>query len=225
MQDLPDIPKFSKSVKPNKSSSESKSSEEAQRNNVGAVRNTGLVATIKAATHGIDSLLIPSKTSSDEAKAYVPLRQGVTFSEHDTEMKGGGSINLTIIDDDDDDSDIDDVPEAAAPVAVTVARLGRLKAIVQSSNLAAFFESMQYRSVSLIFGPMQCFFYIAYVVKIPFSYELPLSCCLTWYLSCDYSSFQFDAQPETCTLESKFVFHVLGKLHLHCILLTVFFQL
>jgi hypothetical protein len=190
---------FSKSVKPNKASSESKSSEEVQRNNVGAVRNTGLVATIKAATHGIDSLLIPSKNSSDEAKADVPVSQGVTFSEHDTETKGDGSVNRTIIDDD-DDSDIDDVPEATPPVAVAVARLCRLKAIVQSSNLAAFFESMQYRSASLIFGPMQCFFYIAYVVKMLFH----MSCleffsrdiCLTIIRRSQFA-------PQTCTLESK----------------------
>jgi hypothetical protein len=58
-----------------------------------------------------------------------------------------------------DDSDIDDVPEAM--LRITVARQGRMQACVQSINLASFFQSLRYRIISALFGPMTCFFSIA----------------------------------------------------------------
>jgi hypothetical protein len=58
-----------------------------------------------------------------------------------------------------DDSDIDDVPEAM--LKITVARQGRMQACVQSINLASFFQSVRYRIMSALFGPMTCFFSIA----------------------------------------------------------------
>ena len=113
------------------------------------------------ATGGIDGLLKePSNETNDKTSTKAHVRQGVTFSEHEhnDELKGNGSINRTVSDDD-DYSDIDDVPEAKSSSDVKVDSYGGL--LIAMSDFAAFFASMQYRTVSLIFGPMQCFFYIS----------------------------------------------------------------
>lgn len=127
----------------------------------------GLIATLRKSIHdvvatgGIDGLLKePSNETNDKISAKAHFRQGVTFSEleHTDAFKGNGSINRTVSDDD-DNSDIEDVPEAKPSNAVD--KHGGLLGIAVTSDLATIFASMQYRTVSLIFGPMQCFFYIS----------------------------------------------------------------
>lgn len=128
----------------------------------------GLIATLRKSIHdvvatgGIDGLLKePRNETNDKTSAKAHVRRGVTFSEHEHnyELKGNGSINRTVSDDD-DCSDIDDVPDAKNCSDGKVDKYDGLLGIAMS-DLAAFFASMQYRTVSLIFGPMQCFFYIS----------------------------------------------------------------
>jgi hypothetical protein len=114
------------------------------------------------ASGGIDGVLT-------EAPKQTIAKSGVTFSKHDTEMKGNGSINRTISYDD-DNSDIDDVPEAKPSGDVKVDEQDQ-PAIKVSFHLAEFFGSMQYRTISLILGPMQCFFYISYVSNLLFQFR------------------------------------------------------
>ncbi len=154
IQQLPEIPSFK--------SKESRPPSDDPK--IGNGSNTGFVTAIISTLHdvvatgGTDGLLTePPKDS----------RSFVTFSKHDTEIKGNGSINRTIRYDD-DSSDIDDVPEAKSSGEGNVDEQGGQHAIKLTSNLAEFFASMQYRTVSLILGPMQCFFYISYVFNIFF---------------------------------------------------------
>ena len=59
--------------------------------------------------------------------------------------------------DDGCDSDIDDVPQALLLDEVATASRRRLRNI----DLMAFFGGSRYRVISLLFGPMACFFFIA----------------------------------------------------------------
>ncbi len=61
----------------------------------------------------------------------------------------------------DGESDTDDVSDAMVPDETTVARRGRTKALVKGIDLMAFFQSLQYRVISFLFGPMICFWIIA----------------------------------------------------------------
>lgn len=142
---------------------------EEPRPSAGNVTDKGFVAALRASLHdvvtnnGFDSLLKePPQKNDGKANVKELVRRGVTFLESSPDTKGDESIDRTISED--DDSDIDDVPEALSPDVVTVAKEGRLQTIAHSTDLAAFFESMQYRTISLIFGPMACFFFISYVV-------------------------------------------------------------
>ncbi len=155
-QQLPEIPSFKSKVRKRKSE---KSPSEDQK--IGNESNPGFVTAIRRSLHdvvvssGIDGLLT-------EAPKETIAKSGVTFSTHETEMRGNGSINRTISSDD-DNSDIDDVPEAKPSGEVKVDKQDGQPAIKATSHLAEFFASMQYRTISLILGPMQCFFYISYV--------------------------------------------------------------
>ena len=62
---------------------------------------------------------------------------------------------------DDGESDIDDVPEALVFDDITVANQTMMQSITQKIDLAAFFQGSRYRIISLLFGPMACFFFVA----------------------------------------------------------------
>ena len=122
---------------------------------------TGFVGAIKSSFH--DIVATGGFITEPSTKMTPKATRGITFSEHDTGMKENGSINRTVSDD--DDSDIDDVPEATTHDGGASTRQGGLLAIAKNPDIAAFFESMQYRTVSLICGPMACFFFISCVVS------------------------------------------------------------
>ena len=124
---------------------------------------TGFVGTIKSSFHDIVATGGFSITEPS-TKMVNKATRGVTFCERNTGMNENGSINRTISNDD-DDSDIDDVPEVTTPAGAASTKQGGLLAIAKNSDVAAFFESMQYRTVSLLCGPMACFFFISYVAS------------------------------------------------------------
>ena len=62
----------------------------------------------------------------------------------------------------DDESDIDDVPEAMLFDEMTSTKRTRLR----NFDLTAFFGGHRYRTMSLLFGPMLCFFFIAIRVEV-----------------------------------------------------------
>lgn len=123
---------------------------------------TGFVGTIKSSFH--DIVATGGFITEPSTKMVNKATRGVTFCERNTGMNENGSINRTISNDD-DDSDIDDVPEVTTPAGAASTKQGGLLAIAKNSDVAAFFESMQYRTVSLLCGPMACFFFISYVVS------------------------------------------------------------
>jgi hypothetical protein len=94
----------------------------------------------------------------DEKSVIAAVKSRVSFSTGQMCDAKEESIDSTASDLG-DDSDIDDVPEAM--LKITVARQGRMQACVQSINLASFFQSVRYRIMSALFGPMTCFFSIA----------------------------------------------------------------
>jgi hypothetical protein len=94
----------------------------------------------------------------DEKSVIAAVKSRVSFSTGQMCDAKEESIDSTASDLG-DDSDIDDVPEAM--LNITVARQGRMQACVQSINLASFFQSVRYRIMSALFGPMTCFFSIA----------------------------------------------------------------
>ena len=124
-------------------------------------KKTGFVSTIRSSFH--DVVAAGGFITEPSSKMITKASRGVTFSEHNTGMKENGSINRTVSND--DDSDIDDVPEATTHAGGASTRQGGLLAIAKNPDIAAFFESMQYRTVSLICGPMACFFFISCVVS------------------------------------------------------------
>ena len=94
----------------------------------------------------------------DEKSVIAAVKSRVSFSTGQMCDAKEESIDSTASDLG-DDSDIDDVPEAM--LKITVARQGRMQACVQSINLTSFFQSVRYRIMSALFGPMTCFFSIA----------------------------------------------------------------
>ena len=63
-------------------------------------------------------------------------------------------------DSDDGESDFDGAPEALLSSETPTHQRG-LEAFTQNFDLSVFFQGVKYRTMSLIFGPMACFFLIA----------------------------------------------------------------
>jgi hypothetical protein len=63
--------------------------------------------------------------------------------------------------DDDGESDIDDVPKVILPHETPVTRKGRMQALAKGIDIISFFQTSQYRIMSIFFGPMLCFWIIA----------------------------------------------------------------
>lgn len=86
-------------------------------------------------------------TFSDAARAPLGTKEMMSFNSAAS---------------DDGESDIDDVPDAPM-LANEVESLGKgkLKTLSDRIDLAAFFQSDKYRTLSLLFGPILCFFFVA----------------------------------------------------------------
>jgi len=107
--------------------------------------------------------VIPQKQEPGSVTPVEPAKNRVTFAlgtthnisgpETSLDIKNGASFDSTASED--GDSDFDDMT-AFTPNAGTK----------QKFDLAAFFEGSQYRIISLIFGPMACFFFVAMRVEI-----------------------------------------------------------
>ena len=63
--------------------------------------------------------------------------------------------------DDDGESDIDDLPNVVLPDETPVTKKGRMQALAKGIDLISFFQTSQYRIMSIFFGPMLCFWIIA----------------------------------------------------------------
>jgi hypothetical protein len=61
----------------------------------------------------------------------------------------------------DGEKNTDDVPGTLKSDEAAVTRRGRMEALVKGIDLMAFFQSLQYRVVSLLAGPTICFWIIA----------------------------------------------------------------
>ena len=141
----------------------------------GLTGNISLAAPIKVSID--DTLAVNSEKHPKEfppkqelggvTPANEPAKNKVTFflakssnnnSPVDTTLDIMESVSVDSTIGDDGESDIDDVPEA---LLFAVTSQSRLQAIAQKIDLAAFFQGSRYRIISLIFGPMACFFFVA----------------------------------------------------------------
>ena len=98
---------------------------------------------------------VTQKQEMGDATSTQELDKRVSFAN----VIQPSSIDSAASDDgcDSDDSDIDDVPQALLLDEVATSSRRR----IQNIDLLAFFGGSRYRVLSLLFGPMACFFFIA----------------------------------------------------------------
>jgi len=105
----------------------------------------------------------PANESAKNKVTFLLAKSSNNISPAETTLDLIESVSVDSTASDDGESDIDDVPEA---LLFAVTSQSRLQAIAQKIDLAAFFQGSRYRIISLIFGPMACFFFVAMRVEI-----------------------------------------------------------
>lgn len=104
---------------------------------------------------------LPVEMSSEQLIAFSKLTES---SEESSESKAIFSPEPPpefFALDDDGESDIDDVPKVILPHETPFTRKGRMQALAKGIDLISFFQTSQYRIMSILFGPMLCFWIIA----------------------------------------------------------------
>ena len=181
-KDLPEIPDFGKKARPGRRPRLRAMSDgvSLMRSEHALVRkspsNSGLSSTKNLLSTGTS--ISNTKTIGDAAtkSQHIPLgmngensvaesSKNVRFlTNNECLVDSRGDITGAHVNDhvasDDGESDIDDVPDALSMV-VSLANESRFETLMRKWNLALFFHSYQYRVLSLIFGPMVCFFFIS----------------------------------------------------------------
>ncbi|KAL7540630.1 hypothetical protein ACHAXR_010673 [Thalassiosira sp. AJA248-18] len=180
-KDLPEIPEFSQKVMPKRRPRARSSSAGVLLMRAGLTDNTSSDDMLRASTD--DAVMANSGNESKELHPKqelvgnmmptLPVKNRVTFSpanstaETSLDIKEDAEIDSTASED--GESDIDDVPDALPSdknTASTTSMMpfrSRIEATARKINLVAFFQGSRYRIISLIFGPMACFFFVARV--------------------------------------------------------------
>ena len=105
--------------------------------------------------------LLPVEMSSEQLIAFSKLAETSEESPESKEILLPEPPPDVFALDDDGESDIDDVPKVILPDETPVTRKGRMQALAKGIDLVSFFQTSQYRIMSIFFGPMLCFWIIA----------------------------------------------------------------
>jgi len=180
-KDLPEIPDLSQQVKQKRRSRARRSaSEGVAMMRAGLTNNITSVVAIKKSTDDISvanrgnnlkkglpevcGVLSTTEPAKNKVTFLLAKRRNTPTAVPSLDITDHGSIDSVASDD--GESDIDDVPEAIFSDEIIVASQSRMRAIAQKIDLSVFFQGSRYRIISLLFGPMACFFFIAMRVEI-----------------------------------------------------------
>jgi len=179
-KDLPNLsdPEFSQKVKRKARQRTKAASEGVALMRAGRADKMSLVATTRASMDDtavansaedlqgsppMQKLAGVTQTECAKSKVTFFLGKSRNVSATETSLDIREAVSFDSTASEDGDSVFDDVPKAFIP---DIAQQSRLRTIEQKVDLAAFFEGSQYRTISLIFGPMACFFFVAMRVEI-----------------------------------------------------------
>ena len=135
----------------------------------GWAENAASAGTINKSTKAVPSAGEDSHVKNETA---LPISR-VTFSPSTNERTP--SLDITELEEmeeidstasEDGESDIDDVPDALPSDEVSgglnrLSMMSRMNVLVGHFDLVTFFQGTRYRVISLLFGPMACFFFVA----------------------------------------------------------------